>query len=425
MKTITTLYLGILLTLMGRPLTHAQEPRTDINPALLYYQSFLLAPDLPKEDRHYLFESQDWLRGERLPDRFGELVSFYGKQLRYAKQAARCTVPCDWGIDLSPGPNTLLPHLAKCKGIAQAGRLHAMWALQQGQQAEARDNLLACLALGRNTSRDGTLIAALVQLAIENIVCSAIAENFFQLTPETLQQLSQGFATAPARGTIANCILGEKQFFQQWFLQKARQAKKDHSGDESKIIANMQECIAWMEPSDEGSTQPAEPTLWERTLQASGGTSDGILKLIQDMGPLYDRLHAIMSLPPAEHAVQIKAFYAELLKSNNPLAISSLIPLETSREKELVGLGLLAMVQAAIEYKLHGADGFKSVADPYGKGPFAFERFTFEGVDRGFRLQSAYQGKRGPIVMIFVDKDGPAFKVNGPKVGQSIKEPGK
>ncbi|HUR46086.1 MAG TPA: hypothetical protein VMZ27_09450, partial [Candidatus Saccharimonadales bacterium] len=145
---------------IGRMTAGAAEEtfRTDINPALLYYRAFLLAPDLPPADKNYLFESQEWSRGEKLPERFGTLVSYYGKQLRFAHQAALCTVPCDWGVDMSPGPNTLLPHLAKCKGIAQAGRLRAMWALQQGRQADARDDLLASLALGRNSSRDGTLI---------------------------------------------------------------------------------------------------------------------------------------------------------------------------------------------------------------------------------------------------------------------------
>src|SRR4051812_37250347 len=75
----------------------ARPPRTDINPALLYYQSFLLAPEISKEDRSYLFESQEWSRGQKLPDRFGELISSYGKQLRYARHAAKSTVPCDWG----------------------------------------------------------------------------------------------------------------------------------------------------------------------------------------------------------------------------------------------------------------------------------------------------------------------------------------
>ena len=51
------------------------------------------------------------------------------------------------------------------------------------------------------------------------------------------------------------------------------------------------------------------------------------------------------------------------------------------------------MIQAAAEYKLHDESGLQRVQDPCSQGPFAFERFIFEGVDRGFVLKSAYMGR--------------------------------
>jgi len=76
-------------------------------------------------------------------------------------------------------------------------------------------------------------------------------------------------------------------------------------------------------------------------------------------------------------------------------------------------------VRAGVEYKLHGEPGLQSVTDPCGQGPFAFERFVFEGVDRGFELKSAYTGRGFPEVLVFVEKDGPPFYVNGVKAGQA------
>ena len=55
------------------------------------------------------------------------------------------------------------------------------------------------------------------------------------------------------------------------------------------------------------------------------------------------------------------------------------------------------MVHAAVEYKLHGESGLKSVMDPFGNGPFTFQRFVFKGVDRGFELKSAYAGLWLPL----------------------------
>src|SRR5438105_4455137 len=176
MKSICLSFWMVTAALAG---LSAEQFRTDINPALLYYRASQMAPDLSSADRAFLFDTQ-W-QGKRLPERFGELVTRYDNEFKLVRQAAQATVPCDWGIDMSPGPATLLPHLARIKAIAQAARLRAMWDLQQGRPAEARDDLLAAFALGRNSARDGVLISALVQIAIENLVCSTVAENFHQL----------------------------------------------------------------------------------------------------------------------------------------------------------------------------------------------------------------------------------------------------
>src|SRR5882672_1429231 len=202
MKTISLCLMVATVAMVGP--VGADQFRTDINPAMLYYQAFNVAPDLNPADRDYLFETE-W-RGQKLPERFGKLVSRYDNQFKLIRQAARAAVPCDWGIDMSPGPGTLLPHLARCKAIAQAAKLRALWALQQGRETQARDDLLATFTLARNLSRDGVLISALVQVAIENIVGSMVAENFYRFSPETLRQLVDGFAAAPARGTMAACI---------------------------------------------------------------------------------------------------------------------------------------------------------------------------------------------------------------------------
>jgi hypothetical protein len=89
---------------------HGEPARTDINPALVYGRAFLMAPDLRPADRDYLF-TNDW-QGQKLSERFGKLIAEYDNQFALVRQAAHSAVPCDWGIDMSTGPGTLLPHLA-------------------------------------------------------------------------------------------------------------------------------------------------------------------------------------------------------------------------------------------------------------------------------------------------------------------------
>ena len=172
MRTINILLLALLAAIPAQ----AQDFRTDINPALRYYEGFILNGEMPQADRDYLF-TNEW-RGQELPPRFGELISGFDHQFKLARQAAQATVPCDWGIDLSPGPATLLPHLARCKQLAITAQLRVLWDLQNGKESDARDDLLATFALARNCSRDGTLIGVLVGFADQALVMASVTGNF-------------------------------------------------------------------------------------------------------------------------------------------------------------------------------------------------------------------------------------------------------
>src|ERR1019366_2902678 len=122
-------------------------------------------PDLSPADNDYLW-TNEW-QGRELPERFGKIMDSYDNEFRLVRQAARSTVPCDWGIDMSEGSASLLPHLARIKAVAQTTRFRVLWALQHGRQAEAREEIIAAFKLARNASRDGMLISTLVQQASE------------------------------------------------------------------------------------------------------------------------------------------------------------------------------------------------------------------------------------------------------------------
>ena len=399
--------------------------RTDINPALQYYQAFLLAPEpMSQADQDYL-GTKDGHRW-KLPERYGQIVARYDNQFKLVRQAARSTVPCDWGIDLSAGPYTLLPHLARAKAVAQAALVRVPWELQQGRQAEARDDLLAAFTLGRNVSRDGTLIPVLVQTAIENMIGWTVAQHFGQFSPETLKQLADGFEAAPARGTVAGCIRLEKAVCLDWLVSKIQDAQKANPGDDAKAMASLRALFEDMnvrEPSPpkvSTGTNSVQTGFWERLAQAASGTSQGVLKLVRDLDSMQQKLAVVAALPYPRFEKESKAVRAEIDESSNPLA-SQLIPAwDRARRREFRTEVYLAMIRAAVEYKLHGDAGFLSVADPCGQGPFLLRRFVFQGVDRGFQLTSAIAAPDSKS-LIFVEKDGDPFLVGGPHVGEAYK----
>jgi len=420
MKSMKLICLSCLIGMVAAEhIASSAQFRTDINPAMLYYQAFNLTPDLSAAERDYLFADTEW-RVQRLPDRVGDLLTRYDNQFKLIRQAARATVQCDWGIDMSAGPDTLLPHLGRVKGIVQAARLRAMWALQHGRQADASEDLLAALALGRNASHDGILISAMVQFASETMICSTIAENFHQFTPESLKELADGFAAAPPRGTVAACIPVEKASFLDWLENKILELQKDNPGNDAKVMTGIAKLVNTAQGSEEGPANRTEVRFSEQVAGAAGGTSQGVLKLIHDEAALYQRLEGVLALPLREYENQMHPLLAEIQNTSNPLVKMTFPAFDKCRQKEFAVQAASAMVRAAIEYKLRGDAGFESVVDPCGDGPFGFQQFIFEGADRGFQLKSAYAGRDFPEILIFVEKDGTPFYVYGQKAGQPV-----
>ncbi|HEY0455431.1 MAG TPA: hypothetical protein VGE41_03600 [Verrucomicrobiae bacterium] len=412
--------LCLLLLTCGGGVHAAESYRTDINPALLYFQGFILSPDLSQADRDYLYTGQVWKRDQPLPDKFGDLVMRYSQQLRMVRQAAHSSVPCDWGIDMTSGPRTLLPHLARCKVVAQAARLRAMWALQQSRPEDARDDLLGAFALARNSARDSVLIGVLVQIAMENILASAIAENFGKFPAETLAELERGVDGLPARGTVAGSISMEDFSFVDWCVREIKGFQSKFPGDEARIMQAIHDSFDFLDVQEEEQANRTKSDVWGKIVKASGGTSEGIIGLLLAEKPLYQQLAGIMALPPTEYHAQAKEFSAQIKNSTNPFVAISFPAFEKCRGREFTILSELAMLRAGIEFKLHGGDAFNKVLDPMTQSPFGFERFVFEGVDRGFKVKASYAMNGYPEVLIFVEKEGPAFYVNGKKAGQAV-----
>jgi len=220
--------------------------RTDINPALLYYQGFSLRPELSQADHDYLF-TNEW-RGKVLDDRFLALIPTYKNSFKLFRRAAKAQVPCDWGMDLTDGPDAMLPGLAKAKLAAQTARLRTMWHLQSGKPEEARDDLLAAFVMARQISTDRVLISCLVQFAMENIVASIIAENFYQLPPEILEQLADGIEAAPREGLVADTIHTEDTSFSRYFTRKIDEFRAEN---QTRALARIRDLLAKSLASEE------------------------------------------------------------------------------------------------------------------------------------------------------------------------------
>jgi hypothetical protein len=407
----------ILTFLLGATaLSAADKFRTDINPALIYHQGLLMVPQLSDEDRKHVFQT-DW-RSRALDERCTDLVTSYRNVFKMLRRAAASEVVCDWGIDMSDGPATLLPGLARFKSIAQVVGLRARIHFAEGKQEAAREELLATLAMAHNISKDGTLISVMVQVAMEGLVASFIAENFYQFTPETLEELASRLNAGPPHGSVQQSMAVEKSSFYEWLIQRITQIEAEAGGNQQQVQAKVREL--WKNHFSESESDKQADKIVDEWIRASDGSAAGLIAYVKQLEPFYEEITDIAGLPWSEYQTRYPEFEKKTRAHSNVLARDFFSAIGNCRKKEFTIQSWLAMLQAAIAYKLHGDSAFNSIADPFGDGPFAFRRFTLEGVDRGFELQSRLNTKGFPEKLIIIEKAGPAVHVNGKTAGEKI-----
>ncbi len=380
--------------------------RTNINPALIYWQAQADMPDLTDAEHHHLLDTP-W-RGRALDEETQNLLARYDASFRLLQRALLQRAPCDWGYDVSVGPELDLPSLAKAKSLAQTARVRFRWELEQGNPHAARDDFHAAFVLTRQVATDGILISALVQYAMENILTGAIAENWHRLDLQTLQQIVSDIDVSPARGTVADCIPAERAAFGGWLIRSIEEARAGSGGD-LDALSVVENLVKRMATDD--------PTLGRRVVEAAGGTVDGVVAYIHQLDPLYDEADRLMRLPYADFLPAIQAFN-EKVKAHPNLLVHVLFPLfENCRLKEIAADVKTEMVRAAAAYRQAGPAGLEQVLDPVAGRPFAFRRFTLDGADRGFELSSAMDARGWVEALIFVERDGPPFQIEGKDVG--------
>jgi len=419
MKNIISICLGLLISASATLVTHASEStyieHTNINPALLYYQGVCFMKE-DKATQDYLFET-NWI-GKHLPKEYGEKIGTYSTRLRFFRMAARQKVPCDWGTDFQ-GYSTILSHYALMKQMAITAKAEAEWFLQNpenGQNEVAAEDYIAMIALAHNVGNDKFLISVLVQGAIEAMTCSAIAFNYNQFPPALLSKIADGFDSTPPRITVVQALPKEKEGV-EWLTKQILEWKKTYGNDDAKVLKEFMEKEFMEEMIPQNSEFEANAQVISK---AVGGTTDGLIRIHSETASIYDRIAQIGNLPYPEFTQKMDQYRAEINESTNPLMKIVFAPLDRAFQRDWLVRTRLAMIRAAAEYKAHGEAGFKTVKDPCGNGPFKFERYTFEGKDRGFKLTSALTYLNSPATLIFLEKKGTPIYVDGAHAGEAM-----
>jgi hypothetical protein len=367
----------VLLSSMGAFTAGAAlAPRTDINPALLYWQAFSIYPVLTNAEAKLLIEPNAGSSEER-----ARLAARFDNSFKLIGRAAQSTAPCDWGVDLADGPEAFVPNVAKIRTGANAALLRAQVALAEGRDEDAVRNLLSIVAMARHTAVQGTLVQAMIQVAIEDMAYKFAAANIGKFDAAALSTLERQLASAPGRKSVADAMQFEKQCFFEWFVKQIEEIRAAHPGNEAAAVKTL-----WSRLFSDKSF----PDLWAQ----AGQSGAGLIAYCAKTEILYDELLRFASASPAELKPAGNEMRERLDASGNILAQTITPNIVRARTREMETVARLEMVRAAIAFKLRGEVGFRSVRDPFGNGPFAMTPQP-EGFE--LRSQLADYGFKGTL----------------------------
>jgi len=365
--------LPLAMTFVLLPLGYsvADPPlRLGDNAALKYWQAFAQLPKLTEDQEHKLNEECLTMP---LDIRARETVTKADYALRMMHRAA--ALPhCDWGLGYEDGIELLLPHAQAARTLSTLACLRARIRFEDGHNADAIEDIVDAMTLGRHISMDGSLITVLINYAIEYRTGETLALYLPKLNAEVIKGLKTRLDALPPFGTpAAGLVPFEEKTSLDWLIRKVKEEK-----DKESLVAFLSPLCGRPGDSPEQSRERARTFLTE-----CGGTADGVVKFAEETRPCYSRMAKMLDLPLDQFETE---FQLEARKqSGNPVFKLFFPPVSHLRRSQARAEVRRALLVTALDVQLDGHDALKNHPDPVGGGPF--ELVASEG---GFELRSKF-----------------------------------
>ncbi len=363
-----------LLVAGVQALAAAADPVAD-NAALHYWRAFSVFPSLSDKQEESLRAAIE--KPGPIHEETAKMIELGRASLKELHRGAACS-RCVWGTPLEEGAEVLLPHCAKVRQLVRLACARAHLRFQQHRPAEAIDDLMAAMTLGRHLADDRIIICLMVDFAVERQAIGAAARHLGQLQAAQLDDFAARLDRLPPALTMRQAIQSEKEFLLEGFI-------RDLSGPNAKEkVAALLKGI---------SDNDAAVSKWLQEAPAEQIRDAAIA-----LRPVYDKIAAMMEGPPAE----VKSPETLLAGLNGParaLGMGLLPTVLACRVSEAAHQTRLAMLKAAVAVARHGREALRneSFQDPYGGGPFAYEK-----TPGGFRLVSKTRDRDGKAVILEV-----------------------
>lgn len=367
--------LSLLAILPWTTIAPAAEEPAKPNAALCYWPMCLEFHTTPwsDADREILFKPVE----AAMDDETGRVLGWCGRYLRELHRGA--AMPhCDWQVDWSGGPWTLLPHVQNMRPLAGVFILRARYFLSKRQSDFASEDLADALTLGRHLAIDGAVPGFLVQLKLQTSAAQVAADNFDRFDRPALMLLSKRLDALPPAVQAASTIGMLKETSLGWLRRELPQR-----GTEAVKPAVL---YGWFDKSDS-----------ELLDELLSGTQEEVLGRVADGERMHDLAAELLELPPDE----FDDAYATIVKeaeASGPLTARWLRDTQVKRLRdcEVEGQAKFAMLRAALAIASSGVDALSQFPDPYGDGPF-----ELTSDDEGFDLKSKLVVDQKPVQLRF------------------------
>jgi hypothetical protein len=291
---------------------------------------------------------------------------------------------CDWGIDWeADGIEVLLPQMGAARVLSSLACLRARMRFEEGRRAEALDDIVAATRMGRQVSRDGSLIGVLVGYSIEGRMYDAVALYLPKLDPGTIKDLKTRLDALPEGGNPATGLRACEEKTLDWFMHKVKSAK-----DKESLVAVLTP-FAVLAARPEGIAG-ARAEGGSALLEKCGGTATGVLEFAEAARSSYALMAEKIRLPLAQFEEEFERETAR--QAGNPVFKLFFPAVAKVRQSQARAEVRRALLSAAFSVQLDGSDALKTHPDPVAGGPFEHTRFS-----GGFELRSKFGQDAHPL----------------------------
>jgi hypothetical protein len=383
--------LCLATAILALPLAHTSaEAPSDLgaNAALKYWQAFATLPKFTDAEQTRLMSEHLTMP---LDAQARETLGKAEYALRMMHHAA--ALPrCDWGIDWeADGIEVLLPQMGAARVLSSLACLRARMRFEEGHPAEALDDIVAATRMGRQVSRDGSLIGVLVGYSIEAWMIDAIALYVPKLDPGTIKDLKARLDALPQGGNPAAGLRACEEKTLDWFVHKVKSAK-----DKESLVAIL---TPFAVLAIEGRARVSDPVAEGRALvDKFGGNVTSVLNFAEATRPSYALMAEKIGLPLPQFEQEFERETTR--QAGNPvfkLFFPAVAKVRQSQARAEVRRALLA---AAFAVQLDGPDALKTQPNPVAGGPFEYTR-----LEGGFELRSMF-GQDGQPMSLTVGRRG-------------------